>query len=253
MNEEENNIKDKNNYNLKLNESFEIVCKKYIESINYYILHSKLNIKTTNYMFLKGISISTNVFKLILYYTKNLDLTIATCNRGIFYYIEYINQINEKDNDFLFVQLNLKDAINYVYRKTIFYIDDNHKKTIVNNESEKNFFDTFSIFTNFYIKIVHNIFNSINITLIDENELDSNLLNLYHTIINIIRYKNVLIQKNVKNDLINEHIEKNKKILDYLLNTSFNNENLNEHNTNIKYIINNICLKLENYTKDLII
>jgi len=253
MNDEENNIKDKSNYNSKINESFEVVCKKYIESINYYILHSKLNTKTTNYMFLKGVSISTNVFKLILYYTKNLDLTISTCNRGIFYYIEYINQINEKDNDFLFVQLNLKDAINYVYRKTIFFIDDNHKKTLVNNESEKYFFDTFSLFTNFYIKIIHNIFNNINILSLDETEVDSNLLNLYHTIINIIRYKK--IQKNhiVKNDLVKENLEKIKKILDYLLNVSFTNENLNENNKNIKYIINNICLKMENYTKDLVI
>ena len=51
------------------------------------------------------------------------------------------------------------------------------------------------MFTTFYIKIMHNIFNSINLKLIDENELDSNLLNLYNCINNIQKYS-ILPKKN---------------------------------------------------------
>lgn len=254
---EENLIKDINNYYPALQESFEGVSKKFIETINYYILHSKLNIKTTNTIFLKGISIITNIFKLILYYTKNLELTVSTCNRGIFYYIEYINQINEKDNEYVFVNLNLKDAITYVYRKTIFLIDDSYKKSYVLEESEKLLFNTFNTFTNFYIKIMHSVFNSINLKLIDQNELDSNLLNLYNCINNIQKYtilqKKLTIQ-NKEGSLKQQYLEKNLKIFDLLVDSNYsldNNNIINPEEKNNKLIFNNICLMIEDKIKEL--
>ena len=253
---EENLIKDKSNYYSNLQEPFETICKKFIETINYYILHSKLNIKTSNTIFLKGISIITNIFKLILYYTKNLELTVSTTNRGIFYYIEYINQINEKDNEYVFVNLNLKDAITYVYRKTIFLIDDNFKKTYILEETEKITFDTFNMFTTFYIKIMHNIFNSINLKLIDENELDSNLLNLYNCINNIQKYsilpKKLTVQ-NKEKSLQQQYLEKNLQIFNLLIDTdfSFNKDNILNSKENSKIIFNNICLIIEDKIKKL--
>ncbi len=253
---EENLIKDKSNYNSKLKQPFENICKKFIETINYYILHSKLNIKTSNSIFLKGISIITNIFKLILYYTKNLELTVSTSNRGIFYYIEYINQINEKDNEYVFVNLNLKDAITYVYRKTIFLIDDNFKKTYILEETEKSTFDAFNIFTTFYIKIMHTVFNSVNLKLIDENELDSNLLNLYNCINNIQKYS-ILSKKNTvqnkEKSLQQQYLEKNIQIFNLLIDTdySYSNDNILNPKENIKIIFNNICLIIEDNFKKL--
>ena len=253
MNNDENNIKDKTIYNSNLDESFEIISKKYLECINYYILHSKLNTNTSNLIFLKGVSISTNIFKTILYYTKNLDLTVSTCNRGIFYYIEYINQINEKDNDFLFVQLNLKDAVIYVYRKTIFLIDDYHKKTCTHNEFENCLFNTLNIFTNFYIKIMHTIFNNINVLTLDENELDSNLLNLYHYLSSITKFKTV--QKYpIKRELMKDNLENKMKLFEYLLNsTLLENNSCDKDSKNLKVIINKIRSRVETFSNEFIL
>ena len=71
----------------------------------------------------KGINIIVNVFKIILMYTKNLDITKIYSFNSIYYYIEYI-----KDSEIVFVNLTLNDAIVYVYRKSIYEISDSHKK-----------------------------------------------------------------------------------------------------------------------------
>ena len=71
----------------------------------------------------------TNVFSIILYYTKNIDLTYFQCQKSFYYYVEFIGQISEEQHSFL--QLNSKDAITYVYKKTVFDINHEYKKNIL--------------------------------------------------------------------------------------------------------------------------
>ena len=67
----------------------------------------------------KGNSYVAHIFIILLHYAKNLGLTIHHCKTAIVYYVEYINQITDKDDN-MFFNLSLKDAIIYVYTKTIY-------------------------------------------------------------------------------------------------------------------------------------
>jgi hypothetical protein len=212
MTSEELDLTDSSNYRILCEDRFESVSKKYMEIINYYILHSKINMNTSNYIFLKGIYIVTNVFKIIYYYTKNLELTVNYSNRAAFYYIEYVNQINDKDSDFVFVNLNLKDAVIYVYRKSIYEINDSYKKTVVNNKHEEILFDSIHNFTTFYCQIIQFIFNKINIENMDEKELDGSLLNIYYFLDNICKNDSSDTNTDILN-LLNRKTIKNKNIL----------------------------------------
>lgn len=86
----------------------------------------------------KGINIILNVFKIILMYTKNLEIAKLYTSNSIYFYIEYINQITRKDSEIHFVNLSLNDAILYVYRKSIYELSDSHKKKFV-LDNEDNF------------------------------------------------------------------------------------------------------------------
>ena len=241
MSSEEMNLKDSSNYRILCEDRFETISKKYMEIINYYILHSKINMKTTNYIFLKGIYIVTNVFKIIYYYTKNLELTVNYSNRAAFYYIEYVNQINEKDSEFVFVNLNLKDAIIYVYRKSIYEINDSYKKTIVNNKHEEILFDSINNFTLFYCQIIHFIFNKINIENIDEKEVDSSLLNLYYFLDKICKNDSIDIDTDILNLLNHKNTMNKNVIFKDMLDTNFTCSEI----SNLKTIITSICVDIE--------
>jgi len=105
-------------YNLKLEETYEIfldnsikeVIINYTTLLNYYVIYSIENIKSKNInIFNKGFSLIANVFITILMYTKSLNTTIHHTQKAILYYIEYITQITDKDEN-MFFNLTLKDA-----------------------------------------------------------------------------------------------------------------------------------------------
>jgi hypothetical protein len=241
MSTEEMNLKDSSNYHFLCEDQFETISKKYMEIINYYILHSKINMKTTNYIFLKGIYVITNIFKIIYYYTKNLDITVNYSNKAAFYYIEYVNQINEKDSEFVFVNLNLKDAIIYVYRKSIYEINDSYKKNVVNNKHEEILFDSINNFTLFYCQIIQFIFNKINIANIDEKELDSSLLNIYYFLVNLSKNDSSDINTDILNLLNRKTIKKKNIIFKNMIDTKFTYSGTND----LKTIVNHICIDIE--------
>ena len=88
-------------------------------------------------------SISLKIQSLKLYeliskklYTRNIDLTIHHCKKAYLYYIEFISQIGEDNNSFL--QLNSKDATLFVYKKTIFDLNNSVRKTFHQVKNEKN-------------------------------------------------------------------------------------------------------------------
>ena len=92
----------------------------------------KLNIVT------KGIESISHIFTFILLYTKNLELTVYHTKKSYLYYNEFINQINDENNSFL--KLNSKDAILFIYKKSIFEI--NKKKGFVIDKKNIHFCDT---------------------------------------------------------------------------------------------------------------
>jgi hypothetical protein len=224
--------KDNNYYSLNNSENYKKnlecdvceVTKKYTELIIDYFKFIMENIKLTNinfrkFIIIRGLDTITNVFLNLLYYTKNIDLTYFHCKKSFYFYIEFINQIS--DDEKLFLQLTSRDAITYVYKKTLFDINNEIKKiNEVMTTSFRNKLHTINIYINIYqtylLKIIHSNKNEILIEhfsyLADklnnmENKYNINLLEnvidkLYHSIDDtnlFFEINYLLVKKIIKN------------------------------------------------------
>jgi hypothetical protein len=67
----------------------------------------------------------------VLLYTQNLDAAFHHAQKSIYYYLEFISQVAEQRNAFL--QLSSRDAITYVYKKTIYLINNLESKKSKND------------------------------------------------------------------------------------------------------------------------
>ena len=138
-----NTLSNSDNYKKKLDIPNSEIFNNYTSLINEYsnfFIDNTFIQKQTyfNYVYLKGIETISSVFKLLLLYTKNLSLTIFHCQKSFYYYIEFIGQIGDSNHQFL--QLNSKDATLFVFKKTVFEINSDHRKIFcspIDSELEK--------------------------------------------------------------------------------------------------------------------
>jgi hypothetical protein len=96
------------------------------------LISEKINIKNKQYyifIFERGIETIIHIFSMIFYYTKNLELTFYHSQKAYYFYIEFIEQIS--DDTITFLQLSSRDALMFVYKKTIFEINNDIKKKCV--------------------------------------------------------------------------------------------------------------------------
>lgn len=141
--EEKNNLQNTNNYMDKLDiTKRNIYSNKFIDILHQFLLYSSENIfiqdkKYFNYVIMKGIETITNIFNILLLYTKNIDLVYYHCQKSFYYYVEFIGQISDENNSYL--KLSSKDAVLFVYRKTIFKISSEFKASFSTNQEEKQF------------------------------------------------------------------------------------------------------------------
>ncbi len=120
------------------NKTFEFTDTKpyiirYVEIINEYMLYVVENMiiqDDTYLLFLirRGVETIMHCFKFLLMYTKNLDLTMFQCKKALYYYIEFIGQISDVSLHHSYLQLNSKDATLFVYKKTIFDLNNEYRK-----------------------------------------------------------------------------------------------------------------------------
>lgn len=134
------------NFYSNFNCSKEEIYEKYNTLFSGYFIFMFENLQVKNSTFLKfiiqrGLLTVTNVFNLILYYSKNLELAYYHGQKAFYFYIEYIGQISEDHHTFL--QLSSRDATMFVYKKTIFDVQNEFKKTI--SIEEKYVFDSLEI------------------------------------------------------------------------------------------------------------
>jgi hypothetical protein len=182
-------LSNNENYNtILINSEYEI-AQKYSELIiEYYNIITKKNklknLSNMNTILIRGLDTITNIFLHLLYYTKNINLTCFHCQKSFYFYIEFIEQITEDDK--LFLQLTPRDASLYVYKKTIFEVDDEIKKIIGSKEKDKIF------------------------DYKDKNELVKNYINIIQTYIIKIVQTNYIEKQNIQ--IITIIIEKLKKI-----------------------------------------
>ena len=186
------NISSSEYYNTSINETYVSIFSKYNNLITDYLKHCLDNIYIQNsdykkYIVRHGINTIKNVFKMLLIYTKNPDMTYYNCQKGYVYFIEFIGQISEDNHSFL--QLNSKDASLFVYKKTIFELNNDTTKNYKSDNNIKNLMTT--------LNPLINIYNNILFKLINDNDLND-----------IIKIANIEFQKIIQK-IIKTYIEMN--------------------------------------------
>jgi hypothetical protein len=132
------------------------VIDKYIQLLVEYcnaVSKQKFVITSTNmfnFLILRGLETTTHVFKYVLLYTQNLEAAYHHAQKSIYYYLEFIAQIAEQRNAFL--QLSSRDAITYVYKKTIYLINNLESK-----KSKSDIINTMNTYMQLYKNMGDNI------------------------------------------------------------------------------------------------
>jgi len=133
-------LSELNNYNKDLTVSVEDVMNKYTELLSLYIQFILDNIKIKKreyavFIINRGLDTVTHVFTNVLYHTRNLGLAFLHSQKSFFFYVEFISQISEVEK--LFLQLSSRDAMIYVYKKTIFELNRECVKNIEDVNKDK--------------------------------------------------------------------------------------------------------------------
>ena len=118
-------------FNKDLNRSIPEIIDKYIDLICEYFafIDEKKNIthkKQYHYLRTRGLDTITHVFVIMLFYTKNLELTFYHSQKSFYLYVEFIEQIFDVQHTFL--HLSSRDASVFVYKKTIYEIIPENRK-----------------------------------------------------------------------------------------------------------------------------
>ena len=104
---------------------------RYMALVSEFCVQAEESIKVNrldyfSYVCVKGLETLTHVFRMLLLYSKNLDLTFYNCKKALYYYLEFIGQIGDDNHEFL--KLTSNDASLFVYKKTIFSVNQSYRK-----------------------------------------------------------------------------------------------------------------------------
>ena len=129
-----NSLKDQP-FNKELNRSISEIVEKYVALIGEYyaFIRDNPNIihkKQYPYLLARGLDTITHVFTIILFYTKNLEITYYHSQKSFYFYVEFIEQILDAHNAFL--HLDSRDASIFVYKKTIYEINPDLRADVEN-------------------------------------------------------------------------------------------------------------------------
>ena len=182
-----NNIYNSNNYNDTLPNTNKILSS-YLEIVNEYVVYTIENIKLKgemmDHILNRGLKILKHIFSILLLYTKNLNLVLYHGKKSYLYFVEFIDQIGEDNHSYL--QLTSKDAVLFVYKKTIFEINNEFKTKMTLTDYEKlelkNIGNTLKIFN----EIIYSIIKG------DKENYKQNILHsadINHKIINLTKKK----------------------------------------------------------------
>ena len=124
-------INSSDSKNFCIEETSNEFLSKYYILINQYIgfyvenIYDNITISTDKryrfYILSKGLEMLSNIMNITIMYTNNIDFAFHYCNKAYYYYIEFISQLDTDNNH---LELNIKDAIIFVYKKTIFEIKE---------------------------------------------------------------------------------------------------------------------------------
>jgi hypothetical protein len=159
----DNLLHNVSNYKHCITNSVQEILTKFVSVILEYmkLVSEKLTMKNKphyKFIFERGLETLIHVFTMILYFTKNLELTFYHTQKAYYFYIEFIEQIS--DDNITFLQLTSRDAIMFVYRKTIFDLNNEYKKSMKEPSSDEiMLMSSINVYTNIYKNIVQFIIN----------------------------------------------------------------------------------------------
>lgn len=157
-----NLLNDSSNYLEEYKQDDITIINKFNTLLKEYLIQLQESLQNINiidskkiYIIIVGLSTITNVFRLVLIYTKNLDISYQISKKSIYYYLEFIGQICEDQLEFL--KLTPKDASIFVYKKTIDIIKKpNNNKFNSNNTLENILRSNYNIISKVIISILNN-------------------------------------------------------------------------------------------------
>ena len=205
------------NYKLTIDKPYNEVIDKFVNILISYIDIFTERINTRNklhyrFVFERGIDTLIRVFTILLYYTKNVELTYYHTQKAYYFYIEFVEQI--MDDTVSFLHLSSRDAITFVYKKTIYELNNEFKKHMIEpNENDRKILSLVNDYINLYKTITFSLFDNENdlfyetiSELNEDNKNEPSKIN--KTKINKINNINKIINKS--------HFDKNDLDLIYL-------------------------------------
>lgn len=121
------------NYKPNLDKSLNDILTKLLTLMVEYTLFVSCNLPFNNYSsyyykFDKGLETIIHVFKLTLYYTRNLELAFYHSQKSYYLYAEYIQVMNCEETSY--IKLNTNGAMICSYTKSIYDINNEYKKNM---------------------------------------------------------------------------------------------------------------------------
>ena len=219
VNKNSYSITNNDNYKQNINYNVENILEKYLSILTDYFKHleeSNFNIynRYYKYIIINGVNCINNIFKILLLYTNNIDLVIYHTQKSFIYYVEFITQISNENNNFL--QLNSKDATLFVYKKTIFEINNDIRKDFSIKKVNREILDNI----NDYIILCQKITDEF-ININDENiykNLQNKILPILKKLIEVLFINNIDIDLHSKIDTVENILNKYNNTENFILN-----------------------------------
>ena len=98
----------------------------------------------------------------LLLYTNNVDLSVYHTQKSILYYIEFVGQLGEDSQNLL--KLNTQDATLFIYKKTIFDVNNEHRTKFVESEDTKYKLEILEQYNDIYNKLVIHLIDTYEFT-----------------------------------------------------------------------------------------
>jgi hypothetical protein len=159
-------IKDNNEYSLTnldnykptISLSVQEILGNYLNVVMEYIKYitDKIRMNNNNYnkfIIERGLHTISHVFQIIFYYTKNLQLSVYHTQKAYYFYVEFIEQIT--DDNITFLKLSSRDAILFVYKRTLFEINNEIKKNYTLLHNDKIAVNQIANYISVYKNILH--------------------------------------------------------------------------------------------------
>ena len=200
-------LSDITNYRHNIDNNLKNIISVYYSLIERYLnkcseLNARKDKAYLKYIVRKGVEIINHVFTQCLIYTKNLELTFQTSQSAFLYYCEFMSQIGNESHSYL--KLSVKDATLFVYKKTIFEINQNMRKHMTNLSQDIELINHFNVFLSLYNGICYNLIDEFEFN--DDKNVYDMCLNIRDTI-NILNKRIIsLFEENQENTLKNNEI-----------------------------------------------